>query len=180
MMSIKNTNEKYGAMAITFHWIIAALIFFQLGLGLYMKDQPVSLKKLKLFGIHKEYGLLILFLAILRFAWRLMNINPIYPHTMPIWQLAAARSVHAALYGCLLLMPITGWLISSAAGLPVSFFGLFLMPVLIHSDPSLQSIFSTIHEGLAYFLILLICVHLAAVVQHYLIYKDNILRRMLY
>ena len=112
-MTYKNTNEQFGWVAITFHWVVAILVFFQLGVGLYMADLPVSLKKLKLFGLHKEFGLLILFLVVLRFVWRMANTQPTYPLDMPPWQVTASRSVHIALYACLFLMPLTGWMISS-------------------------------------------------------------------
>ena len=180
MTSIKNTDEKYGWMAVTFHWVIAGLIFFQLGLGLYMSDFPNNLAKLKLFGLHKEFGFLILFLVLLRLLWRSINQIPALPAQMPIWQKKAALWVHIGLYICLILMPISGWLISSAADLPISFFGLFTIPTLIPASESLESLFSLSHTVIAYLLMFLIVLHIAAALHHHFIVKDNILRRMLY
>ena len=158
---------------------MALLIFTMLGLGLYMTSLTFSLEKLKLYGWHKELGVLILMLVIFRILWRLSNITPPLPTAMPHWQKLASRAAHLAFYGFLIIMPLTGWLISSAAGLPVSFFGLFVLPTLIPADEHLRLLFSDIHQWLAYTLIATICAHVAAALQHHFINKDDILRRIL-
>lgn len=178
-MTLKNTKEIYGWPTITLHWIIAAFLFFQLTLGLYMERLPKSDKKFALFTIHKECGLLILLLVILRLLWRISNTTPILPASLPRWQIFASQSVHYALYFCMLLMPITGWLLSSAAGASVSFFGL-MMPSLMPTNTNGQLFFSNTHVILAYFLMALIALHVLAAMQHHFIYKDNILKRMFY
>lgn len=176
-MRIKNTETNYGLIAILFHWIMAILIIGMLALGLYMSDLPRSLEKLKLYGWHKETGLLILFLVILRLMWRIINITPRLD--MPLWEKIAARVVHWAFYGFMIAMPITGWLLTSAAGLAPSFFGLFVMPTLIAPDKDLMQLFAEIHEWLAFSLIALIVLHVLAALKHFFIDKDNILQRML-
>ena len=177
-MLIKNSKEQYGLVAILFHWIMALIIIGLLAVGLYMVRLPIGLWKLKLYGIHKEFGALILFLIILRFAWKLINTKPVLPDYMPKWQQIAAHGVHHALYLVVFIMPITGWLTSSAAGLSVSFFGLFTLPDLVSADPVWQENFATAHEILGYTLIVLLGMHVGAVFQHYLFHKDNLLRRM--
>lgn len=176
-MQIKNTQDRYGVVAITLHWIIAVLIIGMLCLGLYMADLPASAEKLKLFGWHKEYGMLILALAMMRIVWRFRSVNPTLD--IPRWERIAAHTVHWALYAFMFAMPITGWLITSAAGLPVSFFGLFVIPTLIEPNKELQHLFGDIHEYLAYGLIATICGHVGAALKHEFINKDDILRRML-
>lgn len=177
-MLIKNTTTQYGIVAIFLHWFIAMLIIGMIVLGLYMTDLPISLEKLKLYGWHKEYGFLILFLAILRIAWRFANITPLLPKTMPNWERLAARSVHFAFYFFMFAMPLTGWLITSASGLPASFFGLFVLPDLIKPDANQQHLFEIIHQWLAYALIVLITAHVLAALQHHFLYKDDIMRRI--
>src|SRR6185312_8715047 len=130
-MIIKNTHNHYGIVAILFHWVIALVIIGLLAEGLYMVSLPISLQKLKLFGWHKEYGILVLALASLRLGWRLANQVPALPDTLPWWQKVASRAVHWAFYGFMFAMPVTGWLITSAAGLPISFFGWFTLPNLV-------------------------------------------------
>lgn len=176
-MQIKNTANNFGIVAIALHWIIAVLIIGLLALGLYMVALPISLEKLKLYGWHKEYGFLVLFLTVFRILWRLSNKMP--ELDLPFLEQIAARSMHWAFYIFMFAMPITGWLVTSAAGLPASFFGLFTLPNLIGPDEHNRIFFAWIHEWLGYILIAAICLHTAAALKHHFINKDNILRRML-
>lgn len=175
-MQIKNSTTCFGIVAILFHWVIAVLIIGLLALGLYMVPLPVSLSKLKYYGWHKEFGLLVLFLAIFRLIWRLSNVNP--ELALPWLEKIAARSMHWAFYVFMFAMPITGWLITSAAGLPASFFGLFTLPNIIAPDEDKLILFEWIHEWLGYALIAAICLHFTAALKHHFINKDDILRRM--
>jgi len=177
-MDFKNTSLKYGLVAIFLHWIMAIIIISLLGLGLYMTQLPLSPEKIKLYGIHKEFGVLVLGLVILRVIWRLSNMNPLLPAYMPNWQKLAAYSAHFAFYIFMFAMPITGWILSSASGFPVSFFGLFTLPNLVQSSENLRFLFGNIHQFLAYLFIATILLHIAGTLQHYVIYKHNLLRRM--
>lgn len=176
-MQIKNSTTRFGIVAIALHWIVAILIIGLLALGLYMVALPISLEKLKLYGWHKEYGFLVLFLAIFRLVWRLGNQMP--ELALPKLEKIAARSMHWAFYGFMFVMPITGWLITSSAGLPASFFGLFTLPDLIAPDEHKRQLFEWMHQWLAYALIAAIMLHTAAALKHHFINRDNILRRML-
>jgi cytochrome b561 len=175
-MLLRNTINRYGLIAIFFHWLMAILLIGLLILGLYMTGLPISLQKLKLYGWHKEYGLLALWLAILRLAWRFINTTPYLD--LPLWERLAARAVHWSFYAFMFLMPITGWLITSAAGLPASFFGLFVLPDLVSPNEQLRLLFQDIHRWLGYALIVFICMHTSAALKHHFIDKDDILRRM--
>jgi cytochrome b561 len=177
MSSIKNTTTHYGLVAILLHWVMAILMIGLLILGLYMVRLPISLEKLKLFGWHKEYGFLVLALAILRLLWRLSNTTPAL--ALPMWEKLSARSVHWLFYGFMFALPITGWLITSAAGLPVSFFGLFTLPTVIEPNQELIKIFEDLHQWFAYALIAIMLLHIAAALKHHFIDKDDILRRIL-
>jgi cytochrome b561 len=177
-MRIKNTERRYGIVTISLHWLMAILIIGLVAVGLYMTRIPISLEKLKLYGWHKEYGILVLMLAMLRIVWRIGNISPLLPDTLPLWQKFGAHAVHWAFYGFMFALPITGWLLTNAAGLPVSFFGLFVLPDPISADPNLQHLFTEIHKWLAYGLILTFCAHVGAALKHHFINKDDILRRI--
>jgi cytochrome b561 len=176
-MALKNSNLAYGSGAIILHWVIAVLIIGLLAIGLIMVRMPISLEKLKFFGWHKEYGIIALLLAVARSMWRLANITP--QLDIPRWEVIAARSVHYAFYGFMFAMPITGWLITSAAGLPVSLFGWWVLPDLVSPDPISMVQYEMIHRWLGYALIVTIGMHTAAALKHHFIDKDDILRRML-
>jgi cytochrome b561 len=177
-MRIKNTHEHFGIVAITFHWVMALLLIGLVALGLYMTSLPNNLLKLKLYGWHKEFGSLVLILAMLRVMWRLHNILPSYA-TLTAFEHYASQIAHWLFYGFMFALPITGWIITSAAGLPISFFGLFLIPTLITPNLETMELFETIHEWLAYGLIATFCLHVLAALKHHFINKDDILKRML-
>jgi cytochrome b561 len=76
-------------------------------------------------------------------------------------------------------LPITGWLMSSAAGIPVMFFGLFTLPDLVYRNDSLMQRLIEIHKWLGYSLLLFIFIHVGAALRHHFLFKDDTLRRML-
>jgi cytochrome b561 len=121
--------------------------------------------------------MVVLLLAAARSIWRISNVLP--ELNLPWWEVFAARSVHYAFYVFMFAMPITGWYITSAAGLPVSVFGWFVLPNLIPPNHELMKQFENLHTWLGYALILTICMHTAAALKHHFIDKDDILRRML-
>lgn len=176
-MIFKNTDNRFGIITITLHWVMAILIIGLLILGIYMVELPVSLAKLRYYGWHKEYGLLVLGLAIFRLFWRFYNINPRLD--LSFLEKLAARSVHWAFYFFMFAMPITGWVITSAAGLPASFFGLYTLPNIVSPNEETRLLFQEIHQWLGYALILTITMHASAALKHHFINKDNILKRML-
>ncbi len=179
MIQLKNTETTYGQITIYLHWIMAAIIIGMVIVGLTMVRIPVSLQKLKLFGWHKEFGILILALACVRAGWWFANRVPVLPASIPRWQAFAAHAVHFLLYCFMFALPITGWLMTSAAGLPVSVFGLFTLPNLISADENLRNLFVEIHTYLAYALIAVICAHVGAALKHFFINKDDVMQRML-
>lgn len=176
-MLLKNSSLRYGKIAIIIHWIMALLLIGLLILGLYMVGVPISLEKLKLYGWHKEYGILALMLVIFRIFWRITNELPSL--NIPTLERIAARTVHWAFYIFMFALPISGWLITSAAGLPVSFFGLFVLPNLVSPNPKSLGLYQEIHKWLSYGLIATLCLHIAAALKHHFINKDDILKRML-
>ena len=178
-MQITNTTHKYGWMAQVLHWSMALLIIFLLALGLYMVPLPLNALKLKLYGWHKEWGIVVLMLVVFRLLWRLSTFQPPYPSHMPTWQKWAASSVHFAFYLLMIAMPLSGWLLSSASGLPVSFFGWFVLPDLISGNEQSRYLLTEVHKWLGYAFIAAICGHVGAALQHHFIDKDDILRRML-
>jgi len=178
-MSLQNTLQAYGGISKFFHWAVAALIIGMIAVGLVMADMENSPDKFKLIGIHKEFGIVVLCLAAMRLGWKMLNVSPLLPDGMKKTAVLGAKAIHSMLYVLMFAMPITGWLMSSAAGFKVSMFGLFLMPDLVAPDKEFGHKMAEIHEILAYILIVLISLHAAAALLHHFYYKDNILRRML-
>ncbi len=170
-------GRRYTTIAIVLHWTIALLILGLLGVGTWMTEIKVSPTKISLYSWHKWIGLTVLLLVLIRFGWRLRHPAPSLPSSLPRWQLWAARLSHIGLYLLMLAMPITGWLQNSAAGFPLTWFGLFKVPALIVRDKASFAFWQQTHETLAMLLMLLIALHFAAAIKHALA-RDGIFSRM--
>jgi len=177
-VQIANTKERFGWGAIILHWVMALLIIGMVAIGLYMTNIPVSPEKFKFYGWHKEFGMVVLMLVMIRIVWRIKNILPSLSF-LPTWERLAAHATHWLFYIFMFALPISGWLMSSFSGFPVSFFGLFVIPTLVQPDESMSSLFRELHKWLAYGLIATFCLHVGAAFKHYFIDKDNVLQRML-
>ncbi len=178
-IQLKNTEMKYGPIAQLFHWVIVVLVVTQFVLALRADGLPRGPALVHTLALHKSVGITIFALAILRLTWRWLNPVPRMPPSSPRWQHVAARISHIALYSLLLIMPLFGWLMSSARNFPVSWFGVATLPDLI--GPSEQA-FDFFHEGhklLAKVLFVLALLHIAAALKHHFIDRDDVLLRML-
>lgn len=179
MAKSRNTGQSYGIIAQAFHWLVALLVFVQLGLGVYAADLPVSLARLQWLSRHKSLGLAILAVVLLRFAWRRMNPPPPLPESVQGWQRHAATANHWLIYLLLVLAPLAGWLHASAAGLSTNWFGLFQVPDLVSKEAGLSELFKQLHKGCVALLVALLAVHIGAALRHLLVLRDGVMHRML-
>jgi cytochrome b561 len=177
-MPARNSSVRYGWVAQALHWVIVALLVVQVPLGMIAHELPAGLERLVLMSRHKSLGITILALAAVRFAWRWFNRPPPAP-PMPRWQAIASRLNHGALYALLFALPLTGWLSSSAANHPVSWFGLLQLPDFIAPDTGLKEALEETHELLVILLLALTLLHVAAALKHQFIDRDRLLLRML-
>jgi cytochrome b561 len=168
----------YTRTAIALHWIIAILIVASFALGLYMVELKLSPAKLKLYSYHKWLGVTIWLLVVLRLLWRATHPPPPLP-PMPAWQRRAAIAAHWLLYALLLVIPLSGWLFSSASGFPVVYFEVLRLPDLVPKDKALAQLLQEVHELLNYSLLAVVIAHVVAAVKHHLVDRDPVLHRML-
>ena len=166
-------------MAIALHWVIATVIVCNFVLGLYMHDLPLSPAKLRLYSYHKWIGVTIFLLVLFRLAWRLSHHAPALPTTIPLWQRRAAVTSHVMLYVLTLIIPLSGWLLSSAAGVQVVYLGVLPIPDLIGKDKALADQLKLAHEWLNYLMFVVVVLHVAAALKHHFIDRDEVLMRML-
>ena len=174
-----HTITTYNRTSKLLHWGMAGLIFYMLYLGLTMTDLPLGIEKIRLYGLHKSLGICVLSLLMLRVAWRVITMTPKPMTGMSVRLVLAARATHYAMYALMLCMPITGWLMSSAAGFPVAPFGFFTLSALIAPSPSALEFFKETHELLAFLFMGMISLHVIAALYHHFYRKDATLRRML-
>ncbi len=171
--------SEYSRTAIALHWLIALLVFSLFPLGLYMSDLPFSPGRLKLYSYHKWLGVTVFMLAIVRLAWRLTHPAPPPPAGMPAWQRIAATATHHMLYALLILVPLSGWLMSSAKGFQTVYLGIIPLPDLLTKDKALGDALLVVHQALNFTLAALVATHLGAALKHYFVDRDEVLGRMI-
>jgi cytochrome b561 len=161
------------------HWLMAALLLGLLALGLYMTDLLLSPEKLLLYSWHKWLGVSAFLLLWCRLLWRLTHRAPAAPEGVSAGMARLATLGHLALYALMLLIPLSGWLMSSAKGVPTVWFGLWPIPDLLPRDRALGDALQLVHRALNYLLMATIAGHVAAALWHHTVRKDDTLRRML-
>ncbi|MBP9217101.1 MAG: cytochrome b, partial [Agitococcus sp.] len=177
------SSARYNNIAVLLHWLIAAAIIFQLGLGWRMGDEPKGAGAYALFQLHKSIGFSILFLSVFRLLWRISHKAPPLPNAMLQWEQMAAKLAHLAFYGIMLGLPLTGWLLVSASStnIPTVLFGLIPVPHLpfiaeLSADlkHQLHEFAQASHGLLALGTMALLALHIGAVLKHQLLVKDTV------
>ena len=176
-MITRNTEQQWGLPSKLLHWLTALLILIQIPLGIYADDLANSPLKLERFGWHKSFGILILVLAIMRLLWRMAGSIPTLPDAS-LAQRRLANLVHSLLYGLMLLLPLSGWLMSSAANRPINWFWLIELPALTGPNKALKEIAEEIHEVSVVLLLVVLAVHIGAALWHHFKLRDSVLKRM--
>lgn len=177
----RNTANGYGLVAIILHWVIALLFIGQLVLGLWMVRLTDQRLAFELIQWHKSFGFLILAMVIIRIAWWCFSFHPPLPENMSRLEKSLARVVHALLYGLMVLLPLTGWLLVSVSllGIPTFAFNLLVIPDLpVTPSDQAETFWGTAHLLLGYLAVVLVAGHVAAALFHHFWLRDGLLRRM--
>lgn len=177
---IKDSSSGYGLITIVLHWISALMIIFLFGLGYYM----VGLGYYDPWyhrgpALHISVGLMLLVLTVMRLLWRMVNPKPVplasYSRTTR-WLSAVMKYL---LYFLIIVLIISGYLITTADGRAASMFGWVNFPVVIRLDAQGVDVAGKIHELFAWGVILLAALHALAALAHHFIFRDKTLVRML-
>jgi cytochrome b561 len=176
---LRNTARSWGTPAKLLHWMVAVLVLAQICLGWAAVSWRLSPTKLDLFVWHKSIGMLILLLMLVRLLWRSVNVAPSLPAGIAQVERLAAHISHLLLYMLLLLMPLTGWIISSAANIPFRMFWLIPLPAIVQPDKALADEVARVHLALFILLALLLVVHIGAALRHHFVKRNDVLKRML-
>lgn len=176
-MHIRDTLDGYGLISRLFHWFMAVAIVAMFALGLWM----VGLDYYSPYynsapDIHRSVGMVLLFALIVRLIWRMVNPKPSGAELSPL-ERKASFAVHWGFYVLLFVLLISGYLISTAGGAPVSVFGWFDVPA-ITKLPGLETPAGNVHRILAYAVIALAVIHTLAALKHHIIDRSAILTRM--
>lgn len=171
-------QETYSHTAIGLHWLLAAALAANFVLGLTMSDLTLSPQKLQFYSWHKWAGISLLALVTLRLIWRVLSRPPALL-AAPGWQRHAAKWSHGLMYLLMFAIPLSGWLMSSAGGFTVNYFGVLPLPDLVDKNKVLFEQLKEIHEILNFSLLALVVIHIVAALKHHFMDKDATLRRML-
>jgi len=177
-LQIRNTTDSYGVVAISLHWLLAAALFGQFALGIYMVDldyyDPWYHKAP---AWHVGLGVLISAFFLIRWFWRLSN--PLPRLSGARWEQKAARAAHRLFYVLALLIVVSGYLISTAEGEALDVFGIFSVPATVQGLPDQADTAGAVHKWLAWTLMALVGLHSLAALKHQFIDRDGALLRII-
>ncbi|MDB5936871.1 MAG: uncharacterized protein JWQ01_4215 [Massilia sp.] len=173
------TRQQFTRTAIVLHWLIALLLVGQFAVGFLLDEIAPRNTPARGWWInqHKSAGLVIGLLILLRICWRLRHAPP-PALPMPAWQRRAAVASHLAMYVCMVLMPLSGYLASNFSKHGIKLFNAVQLPPWGSDDKLMYALFNQTHKVTAVLLALLIGVHLLAVAKHVLVDRDRLLTRM--
>lgn len=170
---------SYTKTARALHWAMAVLLIGLIVWGFYMSDLPLSPDKLKFYAWHKWAGVSAFVLVGVRLLWRGMHPPPAWPQSMPRATQWAAHAGHGLLYLLMIVLPLSGWLMSSAKGFQTVYLGVLPIPDLIAKNKDLGEVLAGVHKSLVLLFMAVLAGHIGAALKHHFIDRDDILTRML-
>ena len=177
---LRSTENRYGAVSRSLHWSIAGLWVALFALGWYMTEiSYYDAWYKRAFDWHKGVGVLIFGLALARLIWSRLDRGPALLPETSVLQRVAVHSSHFVLYAMTLLIPISGYFISTADGSGIDVFGWFEVPALLPPSKGREELAGTLHYYLAFGTAYLVVLHALAALKHQFVDRDGTLSRML-
>ena len=179
-MILVNSKQQYGLIAKILHWLVAVFIFSLIALGWYMVGltyyDPWYYDSL---NFHKAFGVIFLVIALVNSIWYFLNIAPVPTKATNPWIMKLTKFVHRFLLILTLIIPITGYFISTSEGDGINIFGILTIPATIHAPELMRDICIQIHYYCSYGILVLATLHASAAFKHQFIDKDGTLMRMI-
>lgn len=170
--------SRYSTIAIILHWLLAVMIIGNLAGGFLHDFVPIAGGQRSLvMGLHKSFGISILALTLLRLGWRLANAPPPLPAYFTSGERLLAKAAHWAFYAAMLALPLSGWVMSDRNDRPIPFFGLAEIPKFGVARPIADAAHE-FHEIAGWAMLALLALHVAGIIKHWLMDRDNLLPRM--
>ncbi len=167
-------TARYDRVSAALHWLVALMVIATIIIVLWAEQADRDLG-LQLIFLHKSLGMTIFGITVLRIVWRLFHRAPPEP-PMPAWQHASARAVHLLLYGLMLALPVTGYMLSSKSPFPLLWFG-NEVPKAPITEAAAEAA-NAVHVVLGLLAIAMIVLHIAAALWHQFGMRDNLIARM--
>ena len=176
--SLVSSPDRYSTVAIWLHWLIAFFVIANLLLGFFHEDFGKAAEPWMMW-FHKATGMTVLALTVARIGWRLGHRPPPFDPVMKRWEMGLARFIHILFYVMLIVIPLSGWVLTSTNGRVTSWFGLFeIAPLPVSRDEDFHETMEEVHELLAKAMIGLILLHVAGALKHHFAGHRHLIGRM--
>ncbi len=175
-MRLTNSLTEYGSISKIFHWLSAAVLIVQIPLGFYLVDMDFSEKRVIIESIHVILGLSVFYLTLLRLIYKIFNQTPPLQNSIFPGQKIIAKLNHIFLYITILAITVSGALKKLYNGEELN---IFLFTFKIQDNFELAELFYEVHIISNYTLIALILLHISAVIIHKVLFKENLLKKIL-
>ena len=179
MTTTTRPPQRWSLLSQILHWGMALLMLLVVALGLIGDALPVSGEKITVFVYHKSVGILILAFVLIRIFWRWSHSRLVRTESILTIERKLSTWVHLTLYTLLLALPLSGWLLNSAAGYPFKWMDLFAFPSIPGASASQTDLFSDLHHYLFYGMVVVVIGHIGAALFHHFKLKDSVLANML-
>jgi len=172
-------ENRYTRTAIALHWIVAGLVLFQIAFGWYLGSVPSGVPARSIaVNLHKSIGITAGVIILIRLWWRAIHPAPPFPGSMSRWEARAATWLHAALYVCMVTMPLSGYVATNFSRFGIKFFGLVTLAPWGVNDKFIYGLLNGVHVVTSYVFVALIAGHVLAALKHALVDRDAVLQRM--
>ncbi len=184
----KNSAAEYGTFSKVMHWLMAVIILALVAAGIYMADLPRDTDAQKqyaffFYGMHKSFGVIALILIAIRLVWLRISPNPPLPAVFEGKERMLVEGLKKLLYLLMIVVPVSGYLMSNAGGHPIKFFGLFELPAIVGKSKAFGGFVHEMHEIAGFAILFVVLLHMAGAIKHRLKEKGgerDILKRMLW
>lgn len=177
---MSETEPRYGHVTRCLHWTVAVLMIGLLWLGWYLAGLSyydrwfyTSLEW------HKALGMVALVAGVVKVIWAAGSHGPPPLESTAAWERSGTRTVHVILFAMMVVVPVTGYMISTSAGDGISMLGWFEVPAVLPKSERMRDLAVELHYYLAYGTAVLVAIHVLAALKHHFVDRDATLRRML-
>ena len=176
---------RYPLIHRLLHWAVAVIVLWQATVGftfMFLEFDGVLATfgqdtTNALYKYHKSFGVVVLGLMVLRLAIRLAVGKPDYRPPLDALERRLSTAVHIGLYAALIVQPILGWAATAAGGYPIEFF-VWVLPGFLSKDPPLSEALYGAHGVVGWVILLLVGLHIAGALRHWLVIRDGVMTRM--
>jgi cytochrome b561 len=171
--------NKYNINLRILHWVIALIFISIFASGVFMVglDSKTVSYKYDIYALHKSFGVVALILVFHRVMTRLTSKTLAYSDKISKVNLLLAKATHFILYFLMIMIPLTGFLMSMLGGKGIMFFG-WKIPMFLPEDKDIAGLMWSIHVKIPYVMAGFVVLHILAAAKHYFIDKDEVWNRI--